>query len=321
MFPSARPKATPDFSAISSPQVPALAQATPTPAPTATATATSEPVFSCPGAIASRLEVGDEARVTYSSGQTTRLRSSPSFFGNNIIADINEGTLFDVIGGPACVTSADGETSYIFWEVSIDSLDLTGWMAEGAPWYYFVAPILVLPEYVDCPGAVPINVTVGSAGRVTFTTGEPLRLRLSPRMGTDNVLSLLDEGTMFDVTGGPVCIASDEGDPFVMWQVAVRRSDLEGWLAEGEPGNYFIEHLFPPRKITIWPWLREAYNEVYPVMVDRQMTEAEKQARMRELEEKHGAEILVQVMPYVPIFESRTNRIFSYEAFMQADFP
>jgi len=79
---------------------------------------------------------------------------------------------------------------------------------------------------------------VNHIGRVTFSTGEPVRVRTGP--GTGNaILTLLPEGTIFYVTGGPLC-----AEPYWWWSVQTS-TGIIGWMAEGVVSNYFIEPFGP----------------------------------------------------------------------------
>jgi uncharacterized protein YraI len=79
---------------------------------------------------------------------------------------------------------------------------------------------------------------VNHIGRVTFTTGEPVRVRTGPST-SQTILTLLPEGTIFYVNGGPVC-----GEPYWWWSVQTG-TGISGWMAEGVVGNYFIEPFSP----------------------------------------------------------------------------
>lgn len=96
------------------------------------------------------------------------------------------------------------------------------------------APLPATP----CAGAPMPRMILNHVGRVTFTTGEPVRVRTGP--GTSNsILLLLPEGTLFYVTGGPVC-----SEPYWWWAVQTS-TGVNGWMAEGVVGNYFIEPFSP----------------------------------------------------------------------------
>ncbi len=85
----------------------------------------------CPGAPPSQVEVGIRARVTYTDGTQLRVRRSP---GGSRYAAMDEGTEFDIIGGPAC---ANG---YTWWEIQTDD-GIRGWSAEGDSESYFMEPV------------------------------------------------------------------------------------------------------------------------------------------------------------------------------------
>ncbi len=89
-----------------------------------------------------------------------------------------------------------------------------------------------------CPGAPAPRMQVGHSGRVTFSTGVPVRLRSGPGVGYP-ILQLLPEGTTFSVMAGPTC-----ADAYEWWGVHLP-TGVEGWVAEGSPGNYFIEPVGP----------------------------------------------------------------------------
>ncbi len=104
-----------------------------TPSPTTAPAASLTPTpFSCPGAPEPRLEVGGRGRVTFTSGLPVRIRATPGL-GGAFVANMAEGTEFDVIGGPEC---ADG---FVWWQVRTPT-GITGWSAEGDPGEYYLEP-------------------------------------------------------------------------------------------------------------------------------------------------------------------------------------
>ena len=99
--------------------------------------ATPTPPFSCPGAPPTRLQVGDFARVTYTDGTSTRLRSQPES-GDNLVSNLAEGTEFEIVGGPVCYPRPGRNDAYVYWEVVVRSKDLKGWTAEGDSSGYYI---------------------------------------------------------------------------------------------------------------------------------------------------------------------------------------
>lgn len=85
----------------------------------------------CLGAPPPRMQVGDVGRVSLDDPRPLRVRSLPNLQGE-IVTELQPGVQFDVIGGPIC---ADG---YIWWNITVQGSDLTGWSAEGTTDLYFI---------------------------------------------------------------------------------------------------------------------------------------------------------------------------------------
>ena len=94
------------------------------------------------------------------------------------------------------------------------------------------------PAPSSCPGAPAPRMQVGHGGRVTYSTGVPVRLRSGPGVGNP-ILLLLPEGTTFTVMAGPTC-----ADSYNWWGIHLP-TGVEGWVAEGVPGNYYVEPFGP----------------------------------------------------------------------------
>ncbi|MBZ0286524.1 MAG: SH3 domain-containing protein [Anaerolineae bacterium] len=74
-------------------------------------------------------------------------------------------------------------------------------------------------------------------GEVRFTDGEPLNVRDSAgRSGS--VVGSLDEGTRFNVTGGPVCSGG------INWW-SIQTETVSGWVAEGADEVYYVRYISP----------------------------------------------------------------------------
>ncbi len=86
----------------------------------------------CEGAPPPRLIPGERGAVSFTDGQPLNVRAAASL-GAARIGQLPEGTLFDVVEGPAC---ADG----LYWW-QIKTSDIAGVIAEGADGVYFVEPI------------------------------------------------------------------------------------------------------------------------------------------------------------------------------------
>ncbi len=87
----------------------------------------------------------------------------------------------------------------------------------------------------NCDGSIPTRIQVGDNARVTYTKGDPVRLRSEPTIQS-KIIALLAEGTQFSVLEGPTC-----KDGYSWWYV--QTSYGNGWIAEGTNSNWFIEPL------------------------------------------------------------------------------
>jgi hypothetical protein len=85
-----------------------------------------------------------------------------------------------------------------------------------------------------CAGAPDSRVGVGDRARVTFSDGQPLRLRQEPGGA---IITEMPEGTEFQVIGGPRCAQG-----FAWWQLQLD-DGRTGWSAEGDAEQYYLEPL------------------------------------------------------------------------------
>ncbi len=83
--------------------------------------------------------------------------------------------------------------------------------------------------------AAPLDFQIGDRARVRFTDGTGNRLRSQPTT-SGSVLAIAPEGSEFTIVGGPTC-----ADGYNWWQVSLITQSATGWMAEGMPGNYWIE--------------------------------------------------------------------------------
>jgi hypothetical protein len=133
-----------------------------TPTPTNTATFTPSPTsVLCEGSLPSRLYAGIRGRVT-PGGDSNNLRPRPNT-STELLAQIQPGDEFDVVGGPEC---AQG---FLWWEV--EYFGITGWTVESDDEDYWLEPIIVLPTGVDATCEVRAR--------------EAVNMRVSPGRGQD----------------------------------------------------------------------------------------------------------------------------------------
>jgi len=133
--PTPSPSAAPVEAATATPEPPPVATAAPTtePPPATQQAAPANP--DCPGAMVSRLKVGDKVRVL----TNLNLRQEPGLSGAWIITHLT-GTELEIIGGPAC--TALGQQAYEWWQVRRPD-GREGWSAEASlrGQFYFLEPI------------------------------------------------------------------------------------------------------------------------------------------------------------------------------------
>jgi hypothetical protein len=88
----------------------------------------------CPGTLKSRIKTGMKARVTFTNGTPTRIRSKPLRDKSTWLADLPEGTKMQVVDGPRCI---DG---WVWWKVETEN-GYKGWVSEGDQVTWFIEPI------------------------------------------------------------------------------------------------------------------------------------------------------------------------------------
>lgn len=200
------------------------------PSPIATATpppaSPAREVSAC-GGLETRVRAGQGARTTLLPALNTTVRATPGLDGAEQ-RKIPPGQVFQVLDGPSCANE-------IAW-YRIEGVDQggawSGWIGEGRDDTYWIEPVDAGPAI--CPGAQPPRLTPGQQGRVTLEPPLPSRVRAAPHTGGD-YLGQLQPGRVFTVISGPVC------DDQQRWWWLVRMGDLEGWMAEGAGGDYYLE--------------------------------------------------------------------------------
>lgn len=102
---------------------------------------------------------------------------------------------------------------------------------------------LVYPTHTPyCTGTMPTRLVVHQRGRVSSADPEPMNVREGPNTNTV-LLGQIPAGAIFYVLAGPACSVS-----YTWYEVIYRQpgsSPLTGWVAEGEPGSYYLEP-YPP---------------------------------------------------------------------------
>lgn len=88
-----------------------------------------------------------------------------------------------------------------------------------------------------CESAPATYLILHERGQVTNEDPQPLNMRSEPGLG-GRVVAVLHSLDIFLVTDGPRC-----ADDYTWFKV--RSRGVEGWIAEGEPGLYYVEPYLP----------------------------------------------------------------------------
>lgn len=100
------------------------------------------------------------------------------------------------------------------------------------------APAITTANLVEnCASAPRIRLIIQERGRVTDVNDERLNIRSGP--GTDyGVIGFIEPGDIFFVLDGPECAE------IFSW-FRVRHAARVGWIAEGDPEQYYVEPYLP----------------------------------------------------------------------------
>jgi hypothetical protein len=177
-----------------------------------------------------RVRPDSGARTTIFPEVPTRVRQSPGTTAP-VARSIPAGQTFWVLDGPECADNI------LWWHIEgyDQSGRWVGWIGEGQSGTYWIEPFETGP--IDCPGAPPPRMVPGEDGRITYQPPLPSRVRTQPSIN-GRIEGELDPGEEFRVISGPVC----DTDRNLRWWL-VSADQIDGWVAEGTPGEYWIELL------------------------------------------------------------------------------
>lgn len=96
----------------------------------------SPTVFTCPGAPATQLKLGERAYTSAQTSTPNRVRSDPGT-STNILGLIQPRQVVEIVEGPRCVQG------YVWWKVHLLGSTLTGWTAEGQSSDYWLEPCTI----------------------------------------------------------------------------------------------------------------------------------------------------------------------------------
>ena len=96
----------------------------------------------------------------------------------------------------------------------------------------FAFPSAVVSKSI-CENAPPTYLITHERGQVTDDDPKPLNIRSAAGL-EGRIVAVLHSLDVFFVIDGPRC-----ADDYTWFKVRV--DDIEGWIAEGEPGLYYVE--------------------------------------------------------------------------------
>jgi hypothetical protein len=97
----------------------------------------------CGDAPLARLTTGGTGIVAYTDGLPLNIREAPGLT-SAVRGELPEGSTFTTLDGPQCMDNL------LWWQIQSDSL--SGWVAEGSPTSYFVAPLVPIAPLANDTG-------------------------------------------------------------------------------------------------------------------------------------------------------------------------
>jgi hypothetical protein len=89
------------------------------------------------------------------------------------------------------------------------------------------------PADVVCENGLKTRLILHERGRITDDDERPSRIRSGPGTNFD-ILTTVNNNEVFVVVNGPRC-----SDLYTWYEIRYRQHT--GWIAEGEPGLYYVE--------------------------------------------------------------------------------
>jgi hypothetical protein len=241
-----------------------------------------QPGGACDGSPVQRMILGVQGMVSYTNGVPLRVRDNP---GGNILTTMDEGTVFNVIGGAQC------QGDYSWWQIQTASV--TGWSAEGDLENYFIEPLqtvntnpapggqnpqqgaadeIAQPEADDddggVVGAVIITPNCLNSPQQRLSVGDNVRavqpsgtLAMRTNATDEFPSNQIQPGATGNVIGGPSCF-----NGYRIWQVSLNQNNttLTGWVYEGAQQTYYLEPVQAPGGIVAVPVNPEVGGNLAP---------------------------------------------------------
>jgi uncharacterized protein YraI len=190
----------------------------------------------CPGLLAPRLEVNEQARVAMMQGQNLNVRAEPGLAAS-LIRVIPNGAVVMIVDGPSC-----GPDNIVWWWVDYQGAE--GWIAEHDGQAYLLAPLdeavdVAPPEEPEvvaaevCPGLIPTRLDINQEAVVDLLTASSLNVREEPGRAA-SVIHVIPNGSAVTVVDGPECGPDD-----IIWWF-VEFDGRSGWVAETDQEFYIL---------------------------------------------------------------------------------
>jgi uncharacterized protein YraI len=191
----------------------------------------------CPGLLAPRLEVNQQARVSMMEAQNLSVRAEPGLAAS-LLRVIPNGAVITIVDGPSC-----GPDNIVWWWV--DYQGRLGWVAEHDGQWYLLEPLdevvdpVPVPEEPDvvaaevCPGLIPTRLDINRDAVVDLLTAAHLNVREEPGLAS-SVIRVIPNGSVVTVVDGPEC-----GPDNIIWWF-VEFDGRAGWVAETDQEFYIL---------------------------------------------------------------------------------
>lgn len=180
----------------------------------------------CQGTQVSRLKPGDLARIV---SDLTAIKPSPRRTAVNLDL-MRTGDDVVILEGPLCAENL------AWYRLLWTKKNLEGWAAEGDAREYWIEAVATgsteAPKDVNCRGTQPSRLKPNDQARVI---SDLTALKRAPSRRSTN-LDLMRTGDDIVILEGPVC-----ADNLAWYKVLWLKKNLEGWAAEGDATEYWLE--------------------------------------------------------------------------------
>ncbi len=163
----------------------------------------------------------------------------------------------------------------------------------------------------DC---APSRLFVGDHVYVSYGGG-PNGIRSAPDVHPNNIFYRAQEGEGMRILSGPKCSWG-----WLIWEVQTD-SGPRGWTPESDGEEFWLipmdEPPALPSALKNNRTAYEAYQKANSIMQDTSLTDDQKRSKLRIVQNTYGEEIFTTVIRYVPIYDSETGQVMSFDSYMR----